>query len=438
MKKNRLLASLVLPLLLVGCGQSNPAKSLMIKSIEAINPKLDYVVYDPFEEPGIKVNYINGKTETVYGNVFYTGYNMDEIGEYRVTAKYKNQTTSYLINVNECKYSDDSFLGEEVPSKDFKARIASNTVADNLIISNIYFQTGSQGFQSVYRDVTLGTHDLEYERYMWEEFNKMTTSEKEELIEGRENDPRDENGQSIYTKHFDGYVGRIHNRESETSVWIPKTLSRGAYEAAIYTIHAKAIEDYVFEENENNTCTSLYIPKEITRISSNAFEYAYCLTDIYLEHESIPEGFMDGWNRDINVHVNCDIYADIEPERVFRYKNPPLAAGADYLGDPDANYYFGYYGENEQNPFVIEFVEDREDGKSVKRYLECEPTSEYGDGVGNKILGYSYNYRYQFPVHTSSSIKPESIVFHNIFGCDSYSYQIDLSQRYYLKLTIFD
>ena len=39
MKKNRLLASLVLPLLLVGCGQSNPAKSLMIKSIEAINPK---------------------------------------------------------------------------------------------------------------------------------------------------------------------------------------------------------------------------------------------------------------------------------------------------------------------------------------------------------------------------------------------------------------
>jgi hypothetical protein len=86
-----------------------------------------------------------------------------------------------------------------------------------------------------------------------------------------------------------------------TEVKLPSTLTTIEYNAFGQTASLK----------------SIVIPSSVTSVNSRSFYYA--VEAFYLEANSVPSGFEDGWNNDCPVYLYSDVTPTTTPEKYWHY-----------------------------------------------------------------------------------------------------------------------
>ena len=222
----------------------------------------------------------------------------------------------------------------------------------------------------------------------------------------------DEEGNVIYPT----YTGQVYqitdNNVPDSKVYVPTTLQRNGY----YILNVVGILPEAIDTESQGSITELYIPESILTVPENALTGLDENCQIYLQHESQPETFEDGWTDlpESNIHWN----SNWEYPASFR---PFVLSGATFGNGKD--FILGY-DRGDKSPYqaqhlIVTYDMIDSDGSRTTYHRELPLTislaNTYRNGVGTLIGTYTYTRTIDIPLERGQSIDDESIYISNFF-----------------------
>ena len=222
----------------------------------------------------------------------------------------------------------------------------------------------------------------------------------------------DEDGNVIYPT----YTGQVYqitdNNVMDSKVYVPTTLQRNGY----YILNVVGILPEAIDTETQGSITELYIPESVLTVPENALAGLDENCQIYLQHESQPETFEEGWTDlpDSNIHWN----SDWEYPASFR---PFVLSGATFGNGKD--FILGY-DRGDESPYkaqhlIVTYDMIDSDGSRATYHRELPLTinlaNTYRNGVGALVGTYTYSRTIDIPLESGQSIDDESIYISNFF-----------------------
>ena len=267
------------------------------------------------------------------------------------------------------------------------------------------FSTGGTGFQDSTKTFTVAPTDPDFDSY-FDEFSKLTPEEKEEIEEAYERGEYE-------TKLFNGQIYALLYQNSNQTIYVPETLSRGIF----FKFELDSIvSDALTNEEANKGVKKVVIPKGITNIYLDSFGAmlpADLEFDVEYEQSEIPSTWATGWNHGQKVNYGVTIDQ--------KKKDVRIAGSTVEYGDKDANFIIGYYPLNaKQYPLVMTYR--LSNSPDVERYFEFtkSTSSSIGsiyDAVGYRLYGFSNSLFADIEVDLPDGVEIlyDTVRIHNIF-----------------------
>ena len=222
----------------------------------------------------------------------------------------------------------------------------------------------------------------------------------------------DENGEQIYPT-YTGQVYQITDKGTPNSeVYIPTTLQRNGY----YILNVIGVLPNAVNTAAGGSIKSLYVPESVLQMPENALAGLDENCQIYLQHESKPETFEDGWTDlpEENIHWG----SDWEYPKNFR---PFVLTGATFGNGMD--YVLGY-DRGDKSPYeakrlIVTYDLINSDGSKATYHRELPLTinlaNTYRNGVGDQFGSFTYTRTIDIPLEVGQSVDDESIYISNIY-----------------------
>lgn len=222
----------------------------------------------------------------------------------------------------------------------------------------------------------------------------------------------DEDGNVIYPTYTAQVYQITDNNVTDSKVYVPTTLQRNGY----YILNVVGILPDAIDTETQGSISELYIPESILTVPENALAGLDENCQIYLQHESQPETFEEGWTNlsDSNIHWN----SDWEYPASFR---PFVLSGTTFGNGKD--FILGY-DRGDESPYqaqrlVVTYDLIDSDGSRTTYHRELPLTislaNTYRNGVGTLVGTYTYSRTIDIPLERGQSIDDESIYISNIF-----------------------
>ena len=224
---------------------------------------------------------------------------------------------------------------------------------------------------------------------------------------------------------FNGYTINIDPEGSvdADSIYIPEFVRRGSS----WKIQNTSIETHT--GTEYASVKSIYIPAGITNVSFEAFINVPSDLTFYVEHESKPEGWEEGWNDGGQVQWG---YTGIPDNKKSVARN----ASVRYFGDV-SDYLLGYVDNEDPKyvkPLVVSYEVTTATGEKVTKWeeLPIESTVNKFDGIGSNIGKNSIDKNIELDFEEGDVLDYHSITFYNIYPIVSENdKRPDLEKPYY-------
>lgn len=323
-----------------------------------------------------------------------------------------------------------SFDGEQLLTSDKSLTITatSGTSTDYGASYEVKFSTGADALIDTGRIFNVTNEDgtlIEVNA----EIAKMTPEEKEAL------QIKLDAGEVETTMIDDCFIYSFEN--TKTEITIPRTISRGnPNHVPFFTGNINAIASNAMAKNTKTK--TLYIPNTITTIPDDAFAGNSSIKKFCVEfaESEIPEGWVEGWNRGIEVEYGVNVY---DPSSSRKNAAAVKTNSTNTIGDPNINYIIGYWpsqGGIEKFPLYVEYKVEGDNNPRFKALGKTIANQDY-DGVGKRIYGFNNTLTFDIDVNKGEKIDFESIVIHNIFAAqrveeETSTYYVPIqTERYY-------
>ena len=274
------------------------------------------------------------------------------------------------------------------------------------------FTTGGICFGDANNNYRIAPSDPEFSDYYENVFKALSDEEKDEIAEKAANGEYE-------APIFDGYVQSATLQSPNGVFVVPKCLYRNEF----WGIRPTAIYDVLYENWSAKPVSEIYIPNTVEHVSEKAFRGVDpSKIKFFLESDSIPAEWEEGWNHDCPVEVGFDYNAEFRFDRGPRAASkslPLMSAGTYQFGDDDENFYIGYYNADQYYPLVAQYHLKGEEETDAYHFYEFDKKAENleFDAVGGGITGYTTNLFCDIPLQPGEEIDVESIRLQNILPC---------------------